>query len=115
VTATEREERRRQQVIEAGVKGRERKTQRAKLRKACRDGRVDALRVVSGDEPNLEELVADWHLLGLIRLVPGIGQVKAFDVLTAAKLSPRMKPRALTKAERGELATLCKAASEWVA
>lgn len=60
----------------------------------------------------VEAIVVRWRLMPLLRSVPGIGPVRAQEVLTVFRASPRVRLGALSWERRAALADLVKLAAE---
>ena len=65
-------------------------------------GRVQDPRISA----EVEAIIEKWKVSTLLRAIPGVGEVRAHEVMVAARLSPRTRVSALSFERRKELAGL---------
>lgn len=90
-----------------------RRSQLKELRKAFKAREVDPLQVLAGEcDPRIEKVVAEVRLKSLLPLIPGLGQARSHDVLTAFGVSGTRKLGNLTAERRRELVFIVKGARD---
>lgn len=100
--------RKHRQLAAAREKGVARRQRRSQLRKACKSGGVDAIKVVAGKHEEWEDDIAGWRVEQLLRIVPGIGSSTSQEIYEVGKFSPRQLVRSLNPGRREQLAELCR-------
>lgn len=92
-----------EQRIAALEKAQKRRKQKAVMRKAMATGVVSDLDVLRGDS-EYEGMVAEWPALRLLKLMPRIGESRAYEVCVHGDITPRTKLGKLTYEKRAQLA-----------
>jgi formamidopyrimidine-DNA glycosylase len=105
-------EAREKQRLAALAKANEKRQRLKEMRADLRKGVIDAFDLIAGEIPEAEPLIGDWHVDQLLRAVPGIGKVRAHEVMTVFQVSPATKVRALSPERRRNLAQLTREARE---
>lgn len=67
------------------------RSERAKIKKAIRDGELDPWALLEGNDNTHEGWIITMKIHDLLRAVPGIGEVTAYDILTELSLPPNMR------------------------
>lgn len=99
--------RRRELAIRAGQKGVESRKRRAQLREQLRDGTVDPLKLVRGEDKKWEKVIAPWRLEQLLPHLPGVGSATVQEIYAVGPFVPTQRFRSLSTERRERLAELC--------
>lgn len=98
--------RRDRQLAAARAKAIARRQRRAWIRAACKDGRIDPIKLVAGKYEEHEDDLAGWKLEQLLRIVPGIGSATSAEIYEVGPFSPRQLVSSLSPQRRERLAEL---------
>lgn len=102
---TQAEFRARQRLRALENANRQRKVIKA-MRAALRAGAVDELELLRGNVDKYEPVIAKWPVLRVLKLMYGIRDARAIEVLTWGHVAPSRQIRDLTFEKRSELARL---------
>jgi len=100
--------RRKRQLEDARNTGNKRRKRRKELRELCRQGKVDAIGVLAGDNEEWESDVRDWKIGQLLVTVPYIGPATTQEIYEVGPFSPRQLVSSLPPDRRARLAELAK-------
>lgn len=107
------EEARNAQRRAALVKARNVRTQRRLVKEALKSGEIDVYEVLEGQVlPEIEAVIAEIPVFDMLRMLPGIGKVRALEIVNAFEASPATVMCAFDKGRRRELSLIVKGARE---
>lgn len=80
---------------------------RADLKAKLRDGEVDPIQLVRGNDVIWEPVIKSWRLEQLLPHIPGIGTPTVQEIYEVGRFTPNMRFEVLSDERRKELAKLC--------
>lgn len=80
---------------------------RADLKAKLRNGEVEPIQLVRGDDVVWEPVIKSWRLEQLIPHIPGIGSSTVQEIYEVGRFTPNVRFTVLSDERRKELAKLC--------
>lgn len=86
------------------------RSQRAELKRALKEGRVDAWALLRGDVAEWEPVAREIRLDRLLLLIPGVGEVTRDEALAELRIPGRLEPVGMSFAQRAQLSEMLRLA-----